>query len=103
MNTWTLRAACKGHTDEMFPTALEAARGSLAALALCRRCPVVDTCRAYGNAIEDPTQCYGVLGGETEEERRVRHGWARKRGGRTHRAKVQLGLPIVLGSVWGYS
>ena len=65
---WRSRAACRNQDpDAMFPTTTA---GEDEAQAVCRYCPVRNTCAEYAlnNRIE-----YGVFGGLTESERRAIH------------------------------
>ena len=53
------------------------------ALEVCRHCPVILDCRAWGDRYETPSSTYGVLGGETERmriDRRARQARARRAG-----------------------
>ncbi|MDA8310254.1 MAG: WhiB family transcriptional regulator [Actinomycetota bacterium] len=67
---WRGLAACRGRTEDMFPTV---GRGSTAlayspALAMCTTCPVVEECREAG-----AHERHGVWGGTTPAERSPRH------------------------------
>lgn len=68
---WRDSAACRDEDPELFypvgstgPALLQIAE----AKAVCRRCPVLDECRAWALANREP---YGVWGGLSEDERRV--------------------------------
>jgi len=63
---WTRQAACAGRPDLMDPPT---ARLTTAALALCRRCPVLQPCRDWVIALSDRSDPGGIAGGMTEEER----------------------------------
>ena len=70
---WQLLGRCGPSTAELFfapahrePPAVQAARVAQAK-ALCRRCPVLLTCRAYAIATGEP---HGIWGAMTEAERR---------------------------------
>lgn len=63
---WWDHAACKGRTDLFFP-ALGNMRGLAAAKRICRRCPVIDQCRAY--SLRLPPRTLGVFAGLSARER----------------------------------
>jgi WhiB family redox-sensing transcriptional regulator len=64
MNNWTQQAACKGQTHLFFPPAGErtvaAMRRTAQAVALCKVCPVADTCSQYA---ADRNEQHGIWGG----------------------------------------
>jgi WhiB family redox-sensing transcriptional regulator len=64
-----LEAACIGQTEVFFTPYREAAsardRREFLARATCRRCPVVEPCRAFARKNRE----YGFWGGESEDER----------------------------------
>ncbi|WP_331727556.1 WhiB family transcriptional regulator (plasmid) [Kitasatospora sp. NBC_00374] len=69
-NDWRHRATCREEDPELFfpigntgPALLQIEE----AKAVCRRCPVRDTCLAWAF---DTNQDHGVLGGVSEDERR---------------------------------
>ena len=73
---WTRQAACAGRPDLMDPPT---ARLTTAALALCRRCPVLQPCRDWALSLSDRSDPGGIAGGMTEEERsRLRSSLARR-------------------------
>ena len=69
---WQYQGACIG-MDSMRFFHPEGERGSTRrrraanAKAICANCPVIDQCREYALAAQEP---YGIWGGMTEEERR---------------------------------
>lgn len=67
---WQQQAACRGRGELFFhpPGEREPSRSrrDRAAQELCRTCPVLDTCRAFALAHDEP---YGVWGGLTEDDR----------------------------------
>jgi len=69
---WQYEAACRDLDTELFFHP-EGERGSTRrrraanAKAICATCPVIEQCRAYALAAQEP---YGIWGGMTEEERR---------------------------------
>jgi WhiB family transcriptional regulator, redox-sensing transcriptional regulator len=70
---WQRLGRCDPATAELFyppdhrePIAARAARVT-AAKAICRRCPVLLTCRAHATATGEP---HGIWGGQTAAERR---------------------------------
>jgi WhiB family redox-sensing transcriptional regulator len=65
---WRELAACRGSDPELwFPISEEHHTPQVeTAKTICRRCPVLEQCRAW--AI--PHQPYGIAGGMTEDERR---------------------------------
>jgi len=66
---WRTRAACLIEDPELFfPISTHPDRQTTEAKAVCRTCPVRDTCRAW--ALETQ-QGHGILGGLTEAERRT--------------------------------
>ena len=72
---WAERAACRGQTSAMYPEPHDA-EALEAALAHCRRCPVVEPCWEYALATREP---WGVWGGMTARERRRARGRAPQR------------------------
>lgn len=79
---WTQWAACIGRPDLMEDTRLTAA-----ALALCRRCPVLQQCRDWALSLPDRADPGGIAGGMTEEER------SRLRSSPARRAVTEHGRP----------
>ena len=84
--TWRDRAACLGVDPELFfpigntgPALMQIEE----AKAVCRRCPVVDTCLAW--ALESG-QDAGVWGGLSEDERRA----LKRRNARARAARAGL-------------
>ena len=69
---WQYEAACRDLDTELFFHP-EGERGSTRrrraanAKAICATCPVIEQCRSYALAAQEP---YGIWGGMTEEERR---------------------------------
>lgn len=69
---WQYDGACRDYDTELFFHP-EGERGSTRrrraanAKAICATCPVLDQCREYALAAQEP---YGIWGGMTEEERR---------------------------------
>lgn len=43
------------------------------AVAICRKCPVIDECRTWIMSVEDPARPYGIAGGLNAAERRRLH------------------------------
>jgi hypothetical protein len=83
---WRTQAACTGDTAELFfPVGdnLKARAQADQAKTVCRRCPVREACLSW--ALET-RQDEGVLGGLTEDERRVLHGRRRRHGYRSNAA-----------------
>ena len=77
---WQYEAACRDLDTELFFHP-EGERGSTRrrraanAKAICATCPVIEQCRSYALAAQEP---YGIWGGMTEEERREEiRSWAR--------------------------
>jgi WhiB family redox-sensing transcriptional regulator len=69
----TDRGCARSHPDLFFP-GKDDSKQAAAALALCRRCPVLTECRAWAIPISD---LYGIVGGTTRKERqRLRAGRA---------------------------
>ncbi|MEL7206953.1 MAG: WhiB family transcriptional regulator [Actinomycetota bacterium] len=66
---WQREARCKGQTDLFFAPDGEAPSERIPrereAIAICKTCPVVDTCRETARENRE----IGVWGGETDEER----------------------------------
>ena len=69
--SWRTQAACKGQTNLFFPRRAERPeareRRETRALALCRRCPVLEQCQSFARERHE----YGFWGGESEETRHV--------------------------------
>jgi len=65
--SWRSLAACRGHTEVMFPDRPQGTNAIdfLPALTICDACPVVEPCRAAGAG-----EAYGVWGGTTPAGRR---------------------------------
>jgi WhiB family redox-sensing transcriptional regulator len=68
---WQLDGACRGGDSELFfhpygEREPSRSRREQQALAICRRCPVIEQCRTYALAAREP---YGVWGGMTETAR----------------------------------
>lgn len=89
---WRERAGCREEEPEtFFPLGNPTSRGyraqEAAALAICRRCPVVADCLAWAIRTE---QRHGVSGGIGETGRRVLIAKARKRAGRRSRDVREL-------------
>lgn len=69
---WQYQGACRDVDTEQFFHP-EGERGSTrrrraaTAKAICATCPVIEQCREYALATQEP---YGIWGGMTEEERR---------------------------------
>lgn len=66
MSSWRDMAACKGQTKLFFPDVHDRAT-YLAAVALCKQCPVIDECRT--TAIDNDER-YGIWGGLGADKRR---------------------------------
>lgn len=62
---WMDDAACRGTftVDTWFDS------DPRIALEVCRGCPVIKQCRSWGDSVETPGSTWGVLGGETEQQR----------------------------------
>jgi len=96
---WQLQGSCR-ETDAALFFHPERERGpsrrrrDAAAKAVCRRCPVVQQCRAH--ALATP-EAYGVWGGLTEEERAM----VAARSGRHHVPRVDRGHRPVLAPARG--
>lgn len=66
---WMDNAACAGVTDRTFRKFFgEDSEQRRMVRKYCRTCPVLDACKAYGNAGRE----YGVWGGLTENDRHPR-------------------------------
>jgi len=67
---WMAKAACTPKDTAIF--FLDNSSG-LEAKAICRRCPVAETCLAYALEIEEahPGSRWGVYGGVTARQRRI--------------------------------
>ena len=67
--SWFDQAACKNQTNLFFPVYNERPQAKFKreskALAICKQCPVVDSCRDYARKNLE----YGIWGAETEEQR----------------------------------
>jgi WhiB family redox-sensing transcriptional regulator len=63
---WQSRARCRGMSPELFYPERGQNSDVAAAKAVCRECPVLEDCRAWGIAHEKN----GIWGGLTERERR---------------------------------
>ena len=68
---WQLHGACRGGDSDLFfhpygEREPSRSRREQAALAICRSCPVMQSCRSYALAAREP---YGVWGGLTETDR----------------------------------
>ncbi len=59
--------ACNGQPPELFFPTKDDGKALHAALAICRRCPVMAACREWAVPISD---LYGVVGGTTFKERK---------------------------------
>jgi hypothetical protein len=73
---WMANAACADMDTDVFFPEFPANVGSYAeARAACLSCPVLEQCRAWGDRVEagiPSTHWYGMLAGETPNERRRR-------------------------------
>ena len=70
---WQYRGICRSDDPRLFfhPDGERGAarrRRDQAALALCIRCPVLESCRRHALSVREP---YGVWGGLTEEDRQL--------------------------------
>jgi hypothetical protein len=74
VGSWAALGVCRDATAAFFP---ERGQRFESALALCRGCPVVEPCRAYGLA---HSSLKGIFGGLTEDERRRIRAEARQAG-----------------------
>lgn len=63
---WTVDAACKGRTREMYP---HDAHGELLAIRICATCPVIAACADHSLANKE---AFGIWGGLSERERHRR-------------------------------
>ena len=71
LRPWQQDAACKGEDSSWFFAADAERKGARArrearARAVCRRCPVMEACRAHALRVQEPS---GIRGALTEEER----------------------------------
>ncbi|QBI18219.1 WhiB family transcriptional regulator [Egibacter rhizosphaerae] len=64
-DTWVAQAACRDASPDLFFS--DRAEDIRAAVRICRRCPVVEPCRAVALASGER---FGVWGGQTERQRR---------------------------------
>ena len=69
---WQLRAACRGMDSSLFfrpekETGSRRAGREARAMQVCRGCPVLDQCRTYAVAVQEP---FGIWGGMSVAERR---------------------------------
>lgn len=64
--SWARQAACRGHDLGPFFAGPGDPIGLGIALAVCRRCPVVEPCRAWAIAVDDQ---WAVLGATTPRQR----------------------------------
>lgn len=76
---WHQRAACRGHTDLLFPSRSDWVLYRQA-VELCRSCPVVEECRAEGDRIEEGhgDLVIGMRAGESAKQRALRRRRARR-------------------------
>jgi Transcription factor WhiB. len=64
---WRDQALCAQCDPELF---FPGSNGSVKpALRICHDCPVMTECRAWGDATETSGRVYGILGGETGQQR----------------------------------
>lgn len=69
---WHREAACRGRVELLFPAMTVAAHVYPFARTLCRRCPVLEECRAEGDRLEEDqgeNNIYGLRAGESPGER----------------------------------
>ena len=64
---WVARAACVGHDPDLWFPDKGQHNTSKRARAICRECPVLDECRAFGLA----HNLAGIWGGLTSDQRRA--------------------------------
>ena len=73
--SWQYQALCAQADPELFFPELKGSSYEVARR-ICRACPVIDQCRAYGDKIENfavhMTGTFGFIGGETRQERITR-------------------------------
>ena len=73
--SWQYEALCAQTDPELFFPELQGSSYA-AARKICRACPVIAQCRAYGDEVENfavhMTGTFGYLGGETRKERITR-------------------------------
>lgn len=89
---WMDDAACAG----TFKTEVWFDSDPRIALEVCRGCPVIKQCRSWGDSVETPGSTWGVLGGETEQQRISRRARARERPAGQLRALVARRLAVGL-------
>ncbi|GAA4833139.1 WhiB family transcriptional regulator [Actinomycetospora corticicola] len=70
---WQRHAACRDLNQEMFfhpDGERDPSRSKRVAdaRAVCTTCPVLEACRSWAHAVQEP---YGIWGGESEDERRA--------------------------------
>lgn len=70
---WQRHAACRDMNQEMFfhpdgERDPSRSRRVASARAVCTTCPVLEQCRSWAHAVQEP---YGIWGGESEDERRA--------------------------------